>query len=90
MMQVMWQYLQRTVPGVGTLMDPIDLSLREEFTPTANRGEEVDDDLIELLGYVLKQVGIGIPYPRKSAERTMRRQWKRVRRLLSRFWGELT
>ena len=31
--QLNWQYLQMTVPGVGTLMDPIEEALREIFFP---------------------------------------------------------
>ena len=31
--QLEWYYLQRTVPGVGSLMDPIEYSLREAFFP---------------------------------------------------------
>ena len=33
-----WQYLQRTVPGVGTLMGPIDDALRKKFFPALFRG----------------------------------------------------
>ena len=32
-LQIGWQYLQRTVPGVGTLMGRIEDSLRETFFP---------------------------------------------------------
>ena len=32
-LQLEWKYLQRTVPGVGTLMGPIDDALREKFFP---------------------------------------------------------
>ena len=30
-LQLEWKYLQRTVPGVGTLMSPIEEALREKF-----------------------------------------------------------
>ena len=33
LLQLEWQYLQRTVPGVGTLMVPIEEALREKFFP---------------------------------------------------------
>ena len=33
LLQSEWQYLQRTVPGVGTLMGPIEEALRENFSP---------------------------------------------------------
>ena len=34
LLQSEWQYLQRTVPGVGTLMGPIEEALREKFFPS--------------------------------------------------------
>ena len=37
-MQLEWQYLQRTVPGVGTLMGPIEEALREKFFPLTIQG----------------------------------------------------
>ena len=33
LLQAEWQYLQRTVPGVGTLMSPIEEVLRDKFFP---------------------------------------------------------
>ena len=41
-LQSEWQYLQRTVPGVGTLMGPIEEALREKFPPSLFGGEEID------------------------------------------------
>ena len=32
-LQSEWKYLQRTVPGVGTLMSPIEEALRDRFFP---------------------------------------------------------
>ena len=32
-LQLKWQYLQRIVPGVGTLMGPIEEALRYKFFP---------------------------------------------------------
>ena len=43
-LQLEWQYLQRTVPGVGTLMGPIEEALREKFFPSLFRGEEITSD----------------------------------------------
>ena len=57
-----WQYLQRTVPGVGFLMGPIEDALRKAFLLELFRGEEVSADLREILG-------LGIPDPRMLAER---------------------
>ena len=34
LLQSEWQYLQRTVPGVGTLMGPIEEALREKLFPS--------------------------------------------------------
>ena len=41
-LQLNWQYLQRTVPGVGTLMGPIEESLRDNFFLSLFGGEEVN------------------------------------------------
>ena len=41
-LQLDWHYLQRTVPGVGTLMGPIEESLRDNFFLTLLGGEEVN------------------------------------------------
>ena len=38
-LQLEWQYLQRTVPGVVTLMGPIEEALREKFFSALFRGE---------------------------------------------------
>ena len=37
-LQSEWEYLQRTVPGVGTLMGPIEEALREKFSPRYSGG----------------------------------------------------
>ena len=38
LLKLEWQYLQRTVPGVGTLMGPIEEALREKFPPRYSGG----------------------------------------------------
>ena len=43
-LQLKWQYLQRTVPGVGTLMGPIEEALREKLFPSLFGGEEITAD----------------------------------------------
>ena len=63
-----WQYLQRTVPGVGTLVGPIEEALREKFFPTLFGGEEITADFRKILGQSVKNDGLGIPHPRLSAE----------------------
>ena len=47
-----WQYLQMTVPGVGTLMGPIEEALREKFPPSLFGGEDITADFRKILGHV--------------------------------------
>ena len=63
LLQIEWQYLQRTAPGVGSLMGPIEYSLRKAFFPALFGGEEVSSDLREILGHSVKPVGLDIPNP---------------------------
>ena len=44
LLQSEWQYLQRNVPGVGTLMGPIEEALREKCFPSLFGGEDIDAD----------------------------------------------
>ena len=67
-LQSEWQYLQRTVPGVNTLMGPIEEALRENFFPLIFGGEEITADFRKILGHSVKHGGLGIPDPRLSAE----------------------
>ena len=67
-LQSEWQYLQRTVPGVGTLMGPIEEALREKCSPSLFGGEEITADFRKILGHRVKHGGIGIPYPQLSGE----------------------
>ena len=66
-LQLKWQYLQRTVPAVGTLMSPIEDSLREEFFDDFSGGEEVSTNLKEILVHSVKPGGIGILNSQLSA-----------------------
>ena len=50
-------------------METIELALREDFFTSIFGGEEVDDDLRDILEHGVKQSEIGIPDPRKSEER---------------------
>ena len=54
-MQLGWQYLKSAEQLVGALMEPIELVLWEDFYPYLFGGEEVDDDLRELLRYGVKR-----------------------------------
>ena len=62
------QYLQRAVPGVGTLMGPIEEALREKFFSSLFGGEEITSDSRKILGHSIKHGSLGIPDPRLSAE----------------------
>ena len=68
-LQLEWQYLQRTVPGVSTLMGPIKEALREKFSPALFGGEEITANFRNILGHSVKHDGLGIPDPQLSAER---------------------
>ena len=68
LLQLKWQYLQSTIPRVGTLMGPVEEALREKFFPTLFGGEEINADIRKILGYRVKHGGLGIPEPRLSAE----------------------
>ena len=68
LLQLEWQYLQRTVPGVGTLMGPIKEVLREKFLPELFRGGGDHANFRKILGHSVKHGGLGILYPRLSAE----------------------
>ena len=67
-LQLEWQYLQRTVPGVGTLTGPIEKFLGEIFFPALFRGEEINADVRKILGHSVKHIGLGIPDPRLSSD----------------------
>ena len=68
LLQLEWQYLQRTVPGVGTLVGPIEEALREKFFPTLFGGGGINADFRQILGHSVKYGGLGILEPRLSAE----------------------
>ena len=62
-MQLKWQYLKMTVPGVGTVMGPIEEALREKFFPALFRGEEIDANFRKNLGHSVKHGILGITDP---------------------------
>ena len=67
-LQLEGQYLQRTVPGVGTLMGAIEEALREKFFPALFGGEDINTYFWQILGHSINHGGLGIPDPRLSAE----------------------
>ena len=68
LLQTESQYLQRILPGVGTIIGPIEDALREAFLPALSGGEEVSDDLREILGHKVKRGGLNLPYPCLSVD----------------------
>ena len=52
-LQSEWQYLQSTVPGVGTLMGPIEEALREKFFPLLFGGEDITADFLKIWAIAL-------------------------------------
>ena len=66
--QLKWQYLQRTVPRVVTLMGPIEEALRDKLSPALFGGEEINANFQKILGNSVKHGGLGIPDPRLSVE----------------------
>ena len=67
-LQYEWQYLQRTVTKVGTLMGPIEEALREKFFAALFGGKEINADFRKIPGHSVKHSGLGIPDPRFSEE----------------------
>ena len=63
LLQSEWQYLQQIIPGVGTLMGPIEEALREKFFPSLFGGEEITAKFLKILGHIVKYGGLGIPDP---------------------------
>ena len=55
LLQLQWQYLQRTVPVVDSILGPIEDALREAFFPALFGGEEVSADHREILGHSVKR-----------------------------------
>ena len=60
-LQLEWQYLQRTVPGVGALMGPIEQTLRERLPPVLFGGDEIGTNFWQILGHSVKHGGLGMP-----------------------------
>ena len=54
LLQLECQYLQRTVPGVGTLIGPIEEALREKFFLVLFGGEEINTNFRKILGLSVK------------------------------------
>ena len=69
LLKLKWQYLERNVSRVGTLMGPIMEALRETFFPALlGVGVGGDTDFLKILGHNVKHDGLGIPDPWSSEE----------------------
>ena len=67
--QLEWKFLQRNVPGFGTLMGPpIEEALREKLFSQLFGGEDINANFRKILGHSVKHGGLCIPDPRLSAE----------------------
>ena len=89
-LQSEWQYLQRTVPGVGTLMGPIEEALREKFFPSLFGGEEINSDFRKILVHSVKHGSLGIPDLRMSAESSYTTSTEACRELVESLHGDST
>ena len=68
-LQLDCQYLQSSIPGVGTIMGSIEDALRKAFFPELVVGEEVSIDLRKILGHSMKHSVLDISDPWMLAER---------------------
>ena len=67
-LQAEWSYLQRVVPGVGHLMEPIETALEEVFIPALFGDSTPDMENIRVqLSLTVKKAGLGIPNPTLTA-----------------------
>ena len=57
-----WTYLQRTIPGVAELFQPLEDALRESLLP-ALLGKPINDTEREILALPVRLGGLGIPDP---------------------------
>ena len=55
LLQLKWQYLHRTVPGVGTLMGPVEEALIEEFFLALFGGEEINANFRKILCFSVNE-----------------------------------
>ena len=67
-LQLEYQYLQKTIPRVCTLIDPIEEALREKYFPTLFGGEEINAKFWKILDHSVKHGVLCIQCPRLSVE----------------------
>ena len=86
-LQIECQYLKSTIPGVGSLMGPIDDALREAFFYATFGGEEVSDNIREILGHSMKHGGLGIPEHQMLTDRAYNISKAAIEVLLGSLFG---
>ena len=63
-----WNYLQKNVPRVDTLMGPIEEALRDTFFPALFEEKDINRNFWKILGRSVNRGGLGILDPRSSSE----------------------
>ncbi|KAL7503120.1 hypothetical protein ACHAXN_000965, partial [Cyclotella atomus] len=67
-LQSEWQYVQRTVPGIAALFDPLEKEIRTNFLPVLLGVESISTEMRELLGQSAKMAGLGLRNPVATAD----------------------
>ena len=62
-----WTYVQRTIPDIGDLFEPLEKCIREKFIP-AIIGRHISDTERKILLLPVRFGGIGIPNPVLTAD----------------------
>ncbi len=67
-----WIYVSRIVPNVGPLLSPIEVAIREKFTPPLPlfgiSPSELSGELRHLLSHSVKHAGLAIRFPVEQSE----------------------
>ena len=75
-----WKYLQRTLPDIGVLFEPLEQCIRNEFIP-AIIGKHVSDNERAILSLPTRHGGMNIPNPVDSAPKEYSWSVKMTKRL---------
>ena len=62
-----WTYVQRTIPGIANLFDPLEKSIREKLIP-ALVGRQVSDEERAILALPVRMGGMGLENPTETAD----------------------
>ena len=63
-----WAHVQRTVPEVSLLLEPIERAIRDKFLPVLLKVDSIGAEMRQLLSHGLKQAGLGVRHPVESAD----------------------